>query len=244
MCLTFVLELCIFTIFWLCVFLFCFVFCYRGVTVWPHLSYDSTVSPICTQGVLRQSKFMRWNSEQFPGRQTGCCITPPFKEVSRAVVKVLNSKTFALLSLQTCACESQTKDSDLAAGSGGEIMPVYWFTIRISNTSIAEGVAHTFHRTVGGPCDCGSMEGSDRLKNPTVVRGFQSSWSPSRPPDESPVITAVAASSYATQLQLCSLLPISGSAALVRIAWWVGVQRMSADRRTDEEVSSSASAEG
>lgn len=121
---------------------------------------------------------------------------------------------------------------------------LYWFTIRISNTSIAEGVARTFHRTVRGPCDCGSTEGSDRLKNPTVVRGFQSSRSHSRPPDESPVITAVAASSYATQLQLCTLLPISGSAAPVRIAWWVGVQRMSAERGTDEEASSSPSAEG
>lgn len=37
---------------------------------------------------------------------------------------------------------------------------------------MAEGVAHTFHRTVGEACDCGSTEGSGRLQNPTVVRGF------------------------------------------------------------------------
>lgn len=37
---------------------------------------------------------------------------------------------------------------------------------------------------------------------------FQYSWSHSRPPDESPVITTAAASSYTTQLRLCSLLQI------------------------------------
>lgn len=81
---------------------------YRGVTGWPHLSYDNSLERVTDlhAGVLEQPKFTCWNSKQIPEEQTSCCITPPFNEVSCVVVKVLNSESL-FRCLESWACRAR-----------------------------------------------------------------------------------------------------------------------------------------
>lgn len=196
-----------------------------------------SAAPICTQGVLGQLKFTCWNSKQIPGEQMGCCITPPFKEVSCVVVKVLNSKTFAPLSGKLCL-----RGSDEGFGFRFRPWSVDNLCILVRNQNIKHLKSRRCCTHIPQDCRRTMWLWEHRRVRPSQEshcgETFQYSWSHSRPPDESPVITTAAASSYTSQLQLCSLLCNPGPAAPVRSVWWATVQSTSADRQMDEEASS------